>query len=78
MTIKSGKSVYLQAVAIIDPATGWIEIGVVPSLHAKVVAYQVELAWMIYYPLPRRVKVDKGDEFLIEPREIIINDYSIK
>ena len=25
MTIKSGKSVYLQAVTMIDPVTGWIE-----------------------------------------------------
>ena len=30
MTTKSGRSVYFQAVTMIDPATGWIEICTVP------------------------------------------------
>ena len=33
MTTKSGKSVYLQACNLIDPATGWIEIRTVPSVQ---------------------------------------------
>ena len=33
MTTKKGKTMYLQAVTMIDPATGWIEICMVPSAH---------------------------------------------
>ena len=46
MTTKSGISVYLQAITMIDPATGWVEIHAVPSARADVVANQVELAWL--------------------------------
>ena len=41
MTTQSGKSVYLQAVTMIDPATGWVEIRAVPSARADLVANQV-------------------------------------
>ena len=44
MTMKSGKCVYLQAVTMIDPACGWIEICTVPSARADLVANQGELA----------------------------------
>ena len=77
MTTKSGKSVYLQAVTMIDPATGWIEIRTVPSPRADLVANQVELAWLTRYPLPNKVIVDRGNEFLAEFREMITNDYGI-
>ena len=43
MTTKSGRSVYLQAVTMIDPATGWIELCTIPSAQADFVANQVEL-----------------------------------
>ena len=77
MTTKSGKSVYLQAVTMIDPATGWIEIRTVPSARADLVANQVELAWLTRYPIPNKVIMDRGNEFLAEFREMIINDYGI-
>ena len=40
-------SVYLQAITMIDPATGWIEISSVPEVRADLVANQIELASMI-------------------------------
>ena len=49
MTIKTGKSVCLQAVTMIDLATAWIEIRTVPSARADLVANQVELAWLSCY-----------------------------
>ena len=42
MTTKSGRSVYLQAVTMIDIATGLIEIHTVLSAQAGVIANQVE------------------------------------
>ena len=62
---------------MIDPVKGWIEIGSVPSARADLVANQLELAWLTYYPLPNKIIVDRGNEFLAEFREMITNDYSI-
>ena len=53
ITTKSGKSVYLQAVTMIDPATGWREIYTMSLARADLVANQVELAWLTRYPLPK-------------------------
>ena len=77
MTTKSGRSVYLQAVTMIDLATGWIEIRTVSSVRVDLVANQEELAWLACYPLPSKVIVDKRNEFKAKFREIIINDYGI-
>ena len=77
MTTKSWKSVYLQAVTMIHPATGWIEIRTVPSARADLVANQVELAWLTHYSLPNKVIVDRGNEFLAKFSEMTINDYGI-
>ena len=77
MNTKSGKFVYLQAVTMIDPATGWIEIHTVPSTRANLVTYQVELAWLARYPLPNKVIVNRKNEFFVEFREMINNDYGI-
>ena len=41
---KKDKHIYLQAITMIDPATGWIEIRSVPEARADLVANQVELA----------------------------------
>ena len=70
-------SVYLQAVTMIDPATGWIEIRTVPLAWTYLVANQVELAWLTCYPLSIKIIVDRGNEFLALFRAMIINDCSI-
>ena len=77
MTTKSGKSVWLQAVTMIDLTTDWIEIRTVPSAWVDLKAYQVELVWITRYQLPSKVIVDRGNEFLAKFRDTIINDYSI-
>ena len=77
MTIKSGRSVYLQAVTMIVMVTGWIEIRTIPSARADLVANQVELARLSCYSLPNKVIVDRGKEFLAKFREMIINDHGI-
>ena len=38
---KTDKDVHLQAITMIDPATGWIEIHSVPEARADLVANQV-------------------------------------
>ena len=68
---KNGNTVYLQAITMIDPATGWVEIRTVPDL----VANQVELAWLTRYPLPTKVVLDRGNELLAEFKNMIEHDY---
>ena len=77
MTTKSGKTVYLQAVTMIDPATGWVEIRALPGARADYVANQVELAWLTRYPLPSQIIFDRGNEFLAEFKTLIDKDYGI-
>ena len=78
MTTKSGKSVYLQAITMIDPATGWIEIRAFLAVWADLVVNLLELAWLTRYPLPSKVIVDRGNEFLAEFRNMITDDYGIR
>ena len=51
---KKDKDVYLQAITMIDPVTGWIELHSVPEARANLVANQVELALLTRYPLPNK------------------------
>ena len=49
----------------------------VPLARADLVANQVELAWLTRYPLPEKVILDRGNEFLAEFKELIEKDYGI-
>ena len=77
MTTKNGKTVYLQEVTMIETARGWIEIRTVPSIRADLVSNIAELAWLTRYPLPCKVIVDRGNEFLVEFKIMIQADYGI-
>ena len=77
MTTKNGKSIYLQAVTIIDPVSGWIEICTVPSEYADLVSNVVELSWLSRYPLPSKVIVESGKELLAEFKTMIQANCSI-
>ena len=78
MTTTEGRTVHLRAVTMIDPATGWIEIREVDSARADLVANQVELAWLTRYPLPSKVILDRGREFLKEFKVMMKDDYGIE
>ena len=77
MTTKNRKTVYFQAVTMIDPATGWIEIHIAPSARADLVSNIVELAWLTRYPLPSKVIVDCGNKSLAECKTMIQANYGI-
>ena len=49
----------------------------IPLARVELVANQVELAWLTRYPLPNKVLIGGGNEFLVEFRKMIINDYGI-
>ena len=49
-----------------------------PSARADLVANQVELVWLTRYPLPTKVIVDRGKEFMADFKSMIEKDYGIK
>ena len=61
---------------MIDLSTGWTEIRIVPSVRTDLVANPGELSWLTRYPLPNKVIVDWGNEFVAKFREMITNDYN--
>ena len=75
---KKGKDLILWAVMMIDPATGWFEIADVSTKRADVVANVIEQTWLIRYPWPTQVVLDRGREFMAEFSRMVINDYGIK
>ena len=77
MKCKKDKEVYLQAIAMIDSATSWIEIRSVPEARADLVANQEELAWLTRYPLPNKIMVNRGKALLAEVNVMMANDYGI-
>ena len=62
---------------MIGTATDGIEIRSVPEARADLVANQVELAWLTRYPLPNKITIDRGKEFLAEFKIMMENDYGI-
>ena len=75
MKSKKDKDVYLQALSMIDPTTGWIEIRSVPEARADLVANQVELACLTRYLLPIKIIVDRVREFLEELKILIAYEW---
>ena len=78
MKRNSGKSAHLQAVTMIDTATGWRKICIVPSSKVDLVFNSVERVWLIYCPLSRKVIMDRGKKSLYKFREITTNDFGMK
>ena len=78
MITKSSKSVYLQAITMINPATVWKALCAVLSFRADLVANQADLALLTKYPLPFQLIVNRGNEFLVKFKNMITNDYSIR
>ena len=54
-----------------------LEIYSVPKARADLVANQVELAWLTRYPVPNKITVDRGKEFLVKFKTMMANDYGI-
>ena len=78
ITTKNGKSIYSQAVTMIDPASCLIEIHTIPSDRADLISNIVELVYLTQYPLPSKVKIDQRNEFLAEFKTMIQADYGIE
>ena len=65
---------------MIDPATGWFEIKEIKTKpkRADVIAYLVEQTWLVRYPWPDLIIMDRGREFKATFYKTITKDYNIK
>ena len=69
----------LQAVTMIDPATGWFEIVETNTKSSDVIANKVEMTWLTRYPWPTMITYDHGGEFIgPEFQQLIKEEYGIK
>jgi len=76
---KSGKTLELRCVTMIDPATGWFEIAEYDDKRSITIANVVEQQWLVRYPRPTLVTLDRGSEFIGEDfKAMMENDYGIK
>ena len=74
---ETGKSLTLQCVTMIDPATGWFELKITESKSAIDVANIVETTWLSRYPWPQEIVYDRGSEFMAEFAAMVNDDYGI-
>ena len=54
------KTIILHCLTMIDPATGWFEIMEVPEKRADIIANLLEQQWLMRYPWPTQVVLDRG------------------
>ena len=58
-----GKSLKLQALTMIDPATGWFEIKDVAKIDSDCCSAAFDDTWLCRYPRPQYLGFDGGKEF---------------
>jgi len=68
----------LHCLTMIDPVTGWFEIAEIPAKSADVVADIFERTWLVRYPRPTQVIMDRGREFMAEMQRMLHDDYGIR
>jgi hypothetical protein len=62
---------------MIDPVTGWFEIAEVPKKSADVVINLLDQTWLVRYPRPAEIIMDRGRELAGEVQLELQREYSI-
>jgi transposase InsO family protein len=75
---KGKKDLKLWCLTMIDPATGWFEMQQIENKTAAEVADICEKTWFTRHPLPQRIILDRGTEFMAEFARMVKNDYGLK
>jgi transposase InsO family protein len=63
---------------MIDPVTGWFEIAEIPAKTADVVINVLEQQWLVRYPRPAEVIMDRGTEFMGEVKSALKDYYGTR
>ena len=78
VTVKGRKkTIILHCLTMIDPTTGWFEIVEVPEKRADIIANLLEQQWLMRYPWPTQVVLDRGREFMAEVKTLLEDEYGI-
>ena len=76
---KGKETLTLQAVTMIDPASGWFEIAEYKDKESNTIANLIEQTWLSRYPWPEKCIYDRGSEFIgSEFQELLKEEYNIK
>ena len=77
--MKRKENAKMEAVTMIDPATGWFEIAKYSDKKSITIANLVEQTWLSRYPWPTLITYDRGSEFIgFEFHNMVKTDYGIK
>ena len=74
---KKKNCVPLHCLTMIDPATGWFDLELIPSRKADDVINILEFTWLTQYPWPTEVVMDRGKEFQAEVQTALKNEYGL-
>jgi hypothetical protein len=77
VTAANGKTYELNAMTIVDPATGWFEIVEVPNKKAVTAAILLDTTWLSRYPRPVQCIFDNGNEFTGFEFQEMLESYGI-
>jgi transposase InsO family protein len=75
---KGKKDPKLWCLTMIDSATGWFEMEQISNKTAAEVADICETTWSTRHPLPQRITLDRGTEFMAEFAKMVKNDHGLK
>jgi transposase InsO family protein len=62
---------------MIDPVTGWFEIAEIPAKRADNIINVLEQTWLVRYPRPAEIIMDRGEEFAAEVHDELQNEYGV-
>jgi hypothetical protein len=68
----------IQALTIIDKATGWPEFVTIKNKSSQHIALLFDSEWLCRYPRPARVVYDNGTEFTGQEFQDLLDSYGIK
>ncbi|KAL7475178.1 hypothetical protein ACHAW6_001105, partial [Cyclotella cf. meneghiniana] len=63
---------------MVDAATNWPELALIPSANSRSCAKMFDLCWLCRYPRPNTVGHDNGNEFMGEEFQELLSSYGIK
>ena len=63
---------------MVDAATHWTKLALIPTANAHSCAKQFDLCWLCHYPHPHSVGHDNGTEFMEEQFQELLTSYGIK
>ena len=64
MSRKGKYTLFLKAVTMKDPLTGWFAVTQYRNNKAMTISNLVETTWLVRYPWPVDITYDQGEEFL--------------